>query len=454
MPMAKFTKSTLITFITRALQLILGIGISIIIARVLGPQGKGIYSLAILLPVLLINFTQFGIGSASVYYIGRKKYSSKEVFGSNLIFSIFISIFTIIIGLIIIFFFGTKAFPGIPRKYLLLALSLIPFQIFLTFAMNILLGLQEIKKYNLIQIVQIIIFLFLITIFLLGMHFSIKATIIAQVMSAAIACIILFFLVKKETGGLFFSFNKNLFKDFFSYGSKTYFGNLASFLFLRIDMWMIDIFLDPFAVGFYSIAVGLSEKIWLISQSAGTVLFPKVSSETNERRLKEFTPLVCRNILFITFLIALILFLFGPQLIVLFYSDMFLKSILPFQILLIGSVAISGSRIMTNDLAGRGKPIINTYIAIASLILNILLNAILIPFHGIVGAAWASAISYIFMFILKTVIYSKISGNKIKDVIFIKKSDFKHYKNFIILFKNKYFNSLKQFYEKSFNYSL
>ena len=55
--MKTFIKNTSITFMTRILQLILGVGISIIIARVLGPEGKGIYSLAILLSALLITFS-------------------------------------------------------------------------------------------------------------------------------------------------------------------------------------------------------------------------------------------------------------------------------------------------------------------------------------------------------------------------------------------------------------
>jgi len=69
----KFTINTLITLITRILQLFLGIASSVIIARVLGPKGKGVYSLVILLPTLLITFTNIGISSASIFYIGQKK---------------------------------------------------------------------------------------------------------------------------------------------------------------------------------------------------------------------------------------------------------------------------------------------------------------------------------------------------------------------------------------------
>ncbi|MDD5638553.1 MAG: flippase [Candidatus Pacebacteria bacterium] len=439
----KFTKNTLITVITRVLQLILGIGTSVIIARVLGPEGKGVYSLALLLPTLLITFTNLGIGPASVFYLGKKKYSSKEVLGANIIFSGLISIFALMVGLIIVFFFPEKLFPGVPQEYLLLALSLIPLQVLLTFVVDVLLGLQKIKKYNFIQLIPTFIYLILIAVFLLGFHFGVKAAIIAEVLSLFVGCIILFINTKKETGGIVFSFTKEIRKDFFSYGIKAYFGNIFSFIHYRIDQFMLNIFLNPTAVGVYSIAVGISEKIWLVSQSASTVLFPRVSSETDAKRLKEFTPMVCRNILWITVLLSLFLCLIAPWLIVLLYSDQYLESILPFRILLIGAVALAGSKILANDFAGRGKPMINTYISIASVVLNIILNILWIPKFGIIGAAWATAISYSVIFLINIFVYAKISDNKIKDILFIKKSDFKYYKNFLLLFKNKYLNLKK-----------
>jgi O-antigen/teichoic acid export membrane protein len=202
-------------------------------------------------------------------------------------------------------------------------------------------------------------------------------------------------------------------------------------------MFMVNIFLNPVAVGFYSIAVTLAEKIGLISESTGTILFPQVSSETNKERLNKFTPLVCRNTLFITMLCAIFLFLIGRWLIILLYSKEFSDSVLPFQILLIGSITISGWRILANDLYGRGKPLLNSYITGVSVIINIILNIIFIPKFGISGASWATAISYTIALIMITIVYSRISGNRITDILFVKKSDLKYYKNIRGLFKNK-----------------
>ncbi len=426
----KFTKQTLITFTTRVLQLIFGIGISIILARVLGPEGKGIFSLAILLPLLLVTFTDFGIGPASVYYIGKKKYSHGEIFGANIIFSILSSILAILTGLIVVFFFGNKLFSGVPVGHLLLSISLVPFKIFLDFVLNVLLGLQKIKKYNIVQLIRTFVCLLLLTIFLLAFHFGVKAAIVIQITSFFIASIILFFETKKEIGKVHLRISRSLFKDFFSYGSKSYSNSVLCFLHGRIDMFMLNYFLNPAIVGVYSVSVVIAERLWMISQSAGAVIFPRVSSETNARRLKEFTPLVARNVFFVTIIGASVLFVTAPWLITLFYSRQYLDSILPFQILLLGIVPISLSRILSYDFSGRGKPIFNVYLNGSSVVLNIILNIIFIPKFKVVGAAMATAISYTFVAFLAVLMYKHISGNRIQDIIFIKKADLKHYRNF------------------------
>ena len=86
-------------------------------------------------------------------------------------------------------------------------------------------------------------------------------------------------------------------KEAFGYGVKVYLGNIIGLLHYRVDLLLLNIFMNPAAVGIYSIAVAIADKLWMISQSAGLVLFPRVSSETDENRLSKLTPLVCRSIL-------------------------------------------------------------------------------------------------------------------------------------------------------------
>jgi Na+-driven multidrug efflux pump len=99
-----------------------------------------------------------------------------------------------------------------------------------------------------------------------------------------------------------------------------------------------------------------------------------------------------------------------------------------FKILLVGVLAVSGWHVLANDLSARGKPMLNTWAIGISVSLNIFLNILWIPKWGINGAAFATTISYLVMFVVTIIFYTKISGNKTRDIILLKKDDFKFYK--------------------------
>jgi O-antigen/teichoic acid export membrane protein len=426
-----FTKSTLITFFTRVATAFFTVVITALIARTLGPKGQGVYSLAVLFPIILLVFTSFGINPSSVFFIGKGKYSPKQIFSSNFVSNFVISILTILIGLAVIFFFNERFFPEVDKQYLFLSLFFIPLTLFFELGCQTLLGLQKIRRYNLVSFLQNLLFLILIFIFLTGLDFGVTVAILAQIFSLFAVTIMVLFFAYREVGGFSFKMQKEYFKDSFSYGIKVSLGGIFNFLHYRIDLFLINIFLNPIAVGFYYAAARLAEGIWLFSNSASIVLFPRVASEKNETNLKEFTPKVCRSVFFITLILVILLLFFSEVIITLFYTKDFFESIRPFQILLLGTLAISVWQIMSNDLSARGKPMINTYLVGASVIINIILNIFWIPKWGIEGAAFATAISYYFLLFATLIFYSKISGNKIKEIVFLQRSDFLMYKNIL-----------------------
>jgi O-antigen/teichoic acid export membrane protein len=180
-------------------------------------------------------------------------------------------------------------------------------------------------------------------------------------------------------------------------------------------------------VGFYVISVGIAEKLWMLSQTVSTVLYPKLASMKDEGEKNRFTPVISRNVLLITVAGAFAIFLLSKWLILLLFSEEYLPSIRPLQVLLIGVIALSVTRLLSSDIDARGKPIINTYIGFIVVITNMILNILLIPKFGIMGAAWATSISYSLNLIVKLFVYCRLSGNPVADVIMFKKSDIKLY---------------------------
>ncbi|MEK9667088.1 MAG: polysaccharide biosynthesis C-terminal domain-containing protein, partial [Deltaproteobacteria bacterium] len=174
----------------------------------------------------------------------------------------------------------------------------------------------------------------------------------------------------------------------------------------------------------YVIAVGISEKLWLMSQAASTVLLPRLSQLSDEEsKRKALTPLIARWVLLSTLLVALILATLAPWLIIWIFGLDYSGALLPLWILLPGIVFGAASRVLANDIAARGLPEWNLYTSLFVVTVNLIGNILLIPGYGLAGAAASTTIAYSLNFILRIFIYGKISENIWIDSIFIKLSD-------------------------------
>lgn len=437
--MSSITKNSVITFSSQILTFALGFAASIILARVLGPEGKGIYALIILIPALMLKLGSLGIEAANVYFTGSKRYEIKDIVSNSLLSSILlgsilISLFSGVFHLDIFQnFLGSNQ---IKPFYLWLVVLTVPFSLLSGFLVSIILGKEKIIIYNKINIFQSTFQLILLTVFLLILKQGVFGAVVSYVLGIIGVTLVVVLLITKFTK-ITFSFNRRrLLKDSTKYGLKAYFGNLTQFLNYRLDMLLVAAFLTPASVGFYSIAVGIAERLWMLPGAIATVLFPKISS-LKDKEANNLTPRIARHTFLIIFVLALILALIARPVIKILFGSVFLPSVMPLIILLPGIIALGGCKILTADLAGRGKPQFGTYAAFVSLVVNIPLNLWLIPKWGISGAAFASSVAYIISTIVVIIAFLKISGKSWTNILLIKKQDFKDYKNLLIKLRKK-----------------
>jgi O-antigen/teichoic acid export membrane protein len=425
----KLIKDLLFTFSTRIAVVALTFGTTIVVARVLGPQGQGTYSLIILIPTLLAMVGNLGIGIANAYFTGKKKYELSDIASNSTIAALSLGIILATVFLIYFFFFHPHFLGDIEPRAIVLATLVLPSSLLSIYFSYILLGQTKIKEYNLVNLVQGGTLLVLTLFLLLFIWKDVLSPVIAWICAAILAAILSIWLVYRMTG-ISRRFNYHLFKDSVKFGGQGYLGNIIQFLNLRLDMLLVAMLMNLSFVGYYSIAVPLAEALWYFPAAVGTVIFARTISLSPEEANKS-TPRICRNTLFLTFLAAIVLFFLSKYIVLLLFGADFLPALQPLQVLLPGIVAFSVCHVLGNEIAGRGKPVINTINAGISLLINIPLNIVLIPQMGITGAALASTISYIASAIFSVVLFAKISGVSWTALIIMKPEDFRFYRQLL-----------------------
>lgn len=434
-----FFKNTILTFSRQVLSILIGVVTVIIIARVLGPEGQGEYTLLTLFATLLFTFLNFGFNVSSTYYIGKGNiYDEHTIWKTNLIVMSFLSILSILAGGFVIIFLKDLFFSSISTSYLSIMLLILPFFFLLNFVQSIFLGYQNFDVINISAILTQLLILILTFLFLNVFHMNVLGAILAFIISNIIISILLVILLLKK---YHLSIKKGVFsipfaKDAFNYGIKVHISNLVSFFNYRADTFLIAYFSNPLSVGIYNVAVSIAERLWIVSQSVSNVLFPKISSMSNNDEKDYLTTMLTRNVLLISIITSIILVLISDFLILLLFGSAYEDAALPLKILMPGIVFLSVDRILSNDLSGRGKPEMSMYTSITTIILNIFLNIILIPKYGLSGAAFSTSLSYTVAFIIKIIIFKRLTGKKIVSILIINHED-------ILLYKKLYKRFLK-----------
>ncbi len=401
------------------------------LARALGPSGNGRYAVAMLLPAMLVTLFNMGIAPANVYYLGSRKVNLSTVFKTVSRLTVAIAILGGIIGSVSILFFREFLFPNVPIAVLWLALFIFPFTLYHSYLTSIFQGLQRFHEFNLIILVQPLVTLLLVLIFISIGSANVKNMLIACLFGFAAAIIMALSIINKSVEPTRpHRPLRRYISSAISYGIKAHLSNVLAFMNYKLDIFLLNLFLGPSVTGVYVVAVQLVERLWILSQSLGTVILPRLAqlSEDEDTR-KRLTPMICRMVIATTFAGAIICAFAAPPFVRILFGKAYRQAVPAIMWLLPGIVAGAGARILANDIAARGRPELNMYFAIVVLAINLAGNILLIPNFGLIGATVATSIAYIGNLILQLIVFQRISGNHIRHCILVRYSDIVEIKN-------------------------
>jgi O-antigen/teichoic acid export membrane protein len=190
--------------------------------------------------------------------------------------------------------------------------------------------------------------------------------------------------------------------------------NLLGLMHMRFDTVMVGALLDLQRVAIYELGIKLVEVARFLIRPIKTVFFPIFSEYTaagNWDRLR----MRFKQLMFLAFGIGggafLLMFIFGSFVITLLFGDAYQASVRVTQVLFL-SVPFLFAEFLANVVANAlhlERRVLS--ITMWVVILNIGLNLIAIPMYGIMGAAWVTVVSQIFLTAgILTLVISKLYG--------------------------------------------
>jgi len=394
---------------------------NVILARSLGPEGRGIYAVAVLIPALIGLFAQLGIGQASVYYYSKGLISAEELIGHATSLALVLGLAGYAAVLAYTAAVHTGTFAGIASHYVLTSCIALPFSLLTIFLQGILNGAQRFFYFNLVLIAQYASPTVLLIVALIVARGSTTAAVWAWTLSTIVTA-----GVAVYSAGLLGRFSLRLrletLRPLLRFGLISYLSSLTSFVNYRFDVLIVNLFAGARQVGLYSVGTGLAEIVWYIANAAGIVLAPRVAAEkaTDADRLTEA---VCRVVAFLAVIAAGLLAVSAPLVVVLFFGAAFAESVWSVWLLLPGIVTFSVARVLSMYLLGRNQLKIDLLASAVGLVVTLVLDFALIPHYGFRGAAVASSIAYTCAMIVDLIWVTRTSTMSLTSLLFVRGSD-------------------------------
>ena len=411
----KVGRDSVRTFATGLLAGSFSILTGILIANVLGPLGKGEFSGVQLLYTAVLSITG-GISSALTFYLTKGRRPLRSLLRS---LSRIYVILCVVAWLLVLGWGALRGFSIGMRVFAVV----VPACIIISWQPSIYVSFDRIKYLNILNVALAFITLAGTAITLLLWHTGVIGPLIAWsvglYVTAAAVLVFAKSVVKQESVE---PGPSDL--EILNFSGRASLNNIITFLNARIDSILVITFLGVSGFGIYSMATGIAEFLYSLSQAFATAIARPIGV-SDFSVSATFTAKAVRLNTIAVAVVSLALFVLAPLLIGKIYGRPFLPAAAPLRILLIGVVIFSSVRMLNAFFTYQlGRPIFSVYLMTAVTVIQAIGCLVLIPRFGLSGAALASTLAYLIATFGQCWYFCKITGLSMRSLWLPTMADF------------------------------
>ncbi|UCE86579.1 MAG: oligosaccharide flippase family protein [Deltaproteobacteria bacterium] len=413
--------------LTSAVLVPVGFLSSIVLARFLSVEDRGVYAAAVAFAQMVAILSELGWPGASIYRIRTVGSRPARVAAVGTLAILIISALVLLACGALEVFVIERFLAGASPTVFHLAIATIPFQLLIHVYGAIARGIDRFRLWNWSRIGLALGTLAAMTWVLVVRD---GALIEALWAFLAVHCVVtlLFVAAVLRHTGLALGVDVSEILDGLRFGIQNHMQSLAGRVHERIDIFMIAYFLgDPSQLAFYAIAVSVVQRLNLLPASVATAAYPQMAGLRAEDAA-HFACRTSRQSLVWVVLVACALAAFAQVLLPLFYGEDYRASVAPFLILLPGMVLLTIYTVLGQYFTAMDRQGVNIAIQAVSVVVNVLLNLWLIPRYGILGAAAASAASYALEATLITVAFAVSARRRPGEIFLLRLEDLDPYR--------------------------
>ncbi len=384
----------------------------IYVARILGATEYGVFNFALSFVALFNIFADLGITSLISREVAKEEKSGIHI-SAAFTLKLLLTIATLALIIVASFLIPQVAKT---RITILILAGYILINGLAVFFYNCFYGRQEMQYQSVTEIISVslttVLGIYLVT--LISRAYILA---IAYLVGAIVAFLIIFFIFKKKFGAVLkLDFNKTEWKKIINWSWPLALGGIFTAIYTNTDSLMMGFWHLFDQIGYYNAAQKIIGAAIIPASLIVTSFFPALTkAHSNQEKQKMQKLFDYQNITLAMIAIPIVVggYVVANGLILRIYGNEYQPAILAFRILIL----MGGINYLVAPL-GRVLFIYNQqkrtfWVTIWAALLNVALNAFLIPKFGLYGAAWASVVTFSLSFVLLSYYTQKLTPLKI-----------------------------------------
>jgi O-antigen/teichoic acid export membrane protein len=399
---------------------------ALLLARILGPQRFGEYFLFLRVVSVLTVVADFGLSQSANAFFGRYEEWRAYLHGIILRFIPLFSACTLILAAIIVWLAGDTLLPNLPRQLTWMAFAVLPIQLYTNIWISMMTGMGRIWQLNLAQLITSALSLLMTLVFIVGLRGGVIVAATAYTVAILVQSLIMLTMALRiNSGSATNDPPARLSREMLHFGLRGYLGSFSYILWTRVPVFVLNYFHGTAAVGIFSVAQQLVDRMLLPIQAVQDAIYRKMSRLSG--RAATFT--INRHLRLTwwgMWIVVLLGVLLAPSVIVLLLGQKYAASADVCRVLLPG-VAFMGAALLldTYFLNQLRRPGLLSIVAWVNALVSLTLALLFIPALSERGAGLALVLTQTFGALLYFVLYLRLSRARPAQLFCINRKDLK-----------------------------
>ncbi len=392
-----------------------GVLVSILTARVLGPEGRGQWTLALLIPFFLGLLGDMGLGISGIALLRESPRRASEIVTAVLLIGASGSALSVVVFWALYPLGLDALFAGVPLSVVAVAAAAAIPSTVAAHLRSCLIMLGDLRAANVLLLVHSgLMFILLALVF--GF---VRADVFVAIVVYGVVLIIgvlagVWRIVSQHAVRL--RLDRSVLRPLFALGWRAHVATIGLFLCFRADLSLVNYWVGIKGAGYYSVALSLSEALRGVPEAVQASLLSRLSASRGQPAL-DLTAVAARVSFTVTAALAITAAVIAVWLIPALFGRGFSRAVAPFWLLLPGSLALAVSYVVGSPLMLHGYVSTNAAAAWAGFATLVVVDAFLIPRYAIEGAALGSSLSYAVMTIWQASVFCARFGVSARQLV-------------------------------------